>query len=258
VSVDEYAGAAEAWATQASAVYSRLARALVDDCPIPLAGARALDFGAGTGVVSELARSAGARVVAADLSESMLRFDHQRRPPAAVADVFDLPFGVASFDAALGACIVNHFDHPAAALRSVAWTVRPGGAVVASSFGADLDPLKEAVDGVARRHGWSPPDWYLTIKRASSSHLGDPERFTATGRAAGLVDPVVRRHEIPMSMLSTQQAVAYRLSLPPFTSWLRALSTAAYERLLDEARQAAAPVVPHWSAALLVLSGRVP
>ena len=257
MSVDEYAGAAEAWAGSVAAVYERLARAVVDDCPIPLAGAHVLDLGAGTGVVSELAVAAGAHVTAADLSESMLRFDAHLRPPAAVADVFNLPFRAGSFDAVLGACIVNHFDDPAAALRSAARTVRSGGAVVASSFGADPDPLKEAVDGVASRHGWTPPDWYLTIKRASSSHLGDPERFATTGRAAGLVDVVARRHEISMSMLTVEQAVAYRLSLPPFTPWLRALSDEDHERVMDQAIAAAAPVVPSWSAALLVVSGRV-
>jgi SAM-dependent methyltransferase len=257
VTVDEYAGAAEAWAGSVASVYERLARAVVDDCPIPLNGARVLDLGAGTGVISELAVAGGAHVTAADLSESMLGYDRIRRPPSAVADVFALPFRAGAFDVVLGACIVNHFDDPASALRSAARTVRSGGAVVASSFGADPDPLKEAVDEVARRHGWEPPDWYLTIKRASSTHLGDPERFAMTGRAAGLVDAVAYRHEIPMSMLTTEQAVAYRLSLPPFAPWLRSLSTIEYERVTTEAMAAAAPVVPNWSAALLVLSGRV-
>lgn len=257
VTVDEYAGAAEAWAGQVAAVYARLACAVVDDCPIPLAGARVLDLGAGTGVVSDLAVAAGAHVVAADLSESMLSFDKDRRPPATVADVFALPFRSGAFDAALGACIVNHFDDPAAALRSAARTVRSQGAVVASSFGADADPLKEAVDEVARRRGWAPPDWYLTIKRASSTHLGDPGRFEATGRAAGLVDVIARKHDIAMSMLTAEAAVAYRLSLPPFTPWLRSLRAGEHERVVEEAVDAAAPVVPTWSAALLVLAGRV-
>src|SRR4051794_15806787 len=231
VTVDEYAGAADAWAGNVAAVYARLARAVVADCPIPLAGARVLDLGAGTGVVSALAVAGGAYVVAADLSPNMLGFEHERRPPAAVADVFALPFRAASFDAALAACLVNHFADPASALRSAATTVRSGGAVVASSFGAEPDAVKEAVDGVARSHGWVPPEWYLTIKRASSTHLADPERFAATGRAAGLVGVVAQRHDISMSSLSVEQAVAYRLSLPPFTAWLRSLSPSDHERV---------------------------
>lgn len=257
MTVDEYAGAAEAWAGQVAAVYTRLARAVVDDCPIPLPGAVVLDVGSGTGVVSDLAVAAGARVVAADLSEDMLRFDRDRRPPGAVADVFMLPFRARSFDAVLGACVINHFQDPAAALRAAAGAVRSGGAVVTSSFGADPDPLKDAVDEVARRHGWMPPDWYRTIKQATSTHLGDPDRFAATGRAAGLHDVIARRHEISMSTLSAEEAVAYRLSLPTFTPWLRALSPDEHERLTDEAIRAAAPVVPRWFAALIVLSGRV-
>jgi len=157
VTVDEYAGAADAWAGQVAAVYARLARAVVEDCPIELAGARVLDLGAGTGVISDLAVAAGARVTAADLSESMLRFERDRRPAAAVADVFALPFRARTFDAVLGACIINHFDDPASAIRSASATVRSGGAVVVSSFGVEPDPLKQAVDAVAHRHGWTPP-----------------------------------------------------------------------------------------------------
>jgi ubiquinone/menaquinone biosynthesis C-methylase UbiE len=257
VTVDEYAGAAEAWAGQVAAVYRRLARAVIDDCPIPLSGALVLDVGSGTGVVSDLAVAAGAQVIAADLSEDMLRFDRERRPPSAVADVFALPLRAHRFDVALGACIINHFDDPAAALQSVAGAVRAGGAVVASSFGAEPDPLKDAVDAVARRHGWMPPDWYRTIKQASSTHLGDPDRFSATGRAAGLQDVVTRRHEISMSSLSAGDAVAYRLSLPTFTSWLRALAPDEHDRVIEEAIDAAAPVVPSWSAVLMVLSGLI-
>jgi SAM-dependent methyltransferase len=257
VTVDEYAGAAEAWAGQVAAVYARLARAVVEDCPVPLAGARVLDVGAGTGVVSELAIAAGARVVAADLSHDMLRFERRRRPPAAVADVFALPFRERSFDAVLAACLVNHFEDPAAALRSAARTVRPGGAVVASSFGAAPDPLKETVDAVALRRGWTPPEWYLTIKRASATHLADPPTLAATGRDAGLDDVAARLHEVSMSSLSVDDAVAYRLSLPTFTAWLGSLAPAVRAGVFAEARDAAAPVVPSWSCALLVLTGRV-
>lgn len=257
MTVDEYAGAAEAWAKQVTAVYARLARAVVADCPMPLAGARVLDLGAGTGVVSELAVAAGARVVAADLSADMLAFDSARRPPSAVADVFALPFRPASFDAALAACLVNHFDDPATALRSAASVVRRGGAVVASSFGAEPDATKEAIDEVAVRHGWTPPDWYLVIKRSSSTHLGDPDRFAATGRAAGLADVIARTHDVPMAALTADDAVNYRLSLPPFTAWRRALSAEEHRAVLAEAADAAAPLVSTWILALLVMAGRV-
>jgi SAM-dependent methyltransferase len=257
VNVDEYAGAAEAWATQASAVYSRLARALVDDCPVPLDGARVLDLGAGTGVVSEVASAAGAAVFAADLSLDMLAYGRYHRPPAAVADAFALPFKAATFDAVLAGCLVNHFEEPALVLRAAASTVRSGGAVVVSSFASAPDPLKDAVDGVAARHGWKAPEWYLVIKRASALHLGDFETLAATGRAAGLRDVVARRHDISMSGLTVEQAVGYRLSLPTFTPWLDSLSPGEHERVMDEALRVAAPIVPSWSAALMVLSGIV-
>jgi hypothetical protein len=44
-----YAGASGAWASGPAARYDAMAQPLVDHCPVPLAGARVLDFGAGTG-----------------------------------------------------------------------------------------------------------------------------------------------------------------------------------------------------------------
>jgi SAM-dependent methyltransferase len=256
-SLDAYRDAASAWAGQAGTVYARLARAVVGDCPIPVEGATVLDLGAGTGVVSDLVAAKGARVVAVDLSEDMLRHDRAGRPAPVLADALALPFRRSSFDAVIAACLVNHFERPADAIRAAAGVVRPGGAVVASAFSAVPDPMKGAIDGVATRHGWEPPEWYLVIKRASATHLGDPDRMAETGRAAGLHDVVARRHDVPMSGLTTEQAVGYRLSLPTFTPWLDSLSPSDHAQIVAEAMRAAEPIVPTWSASLIVLSGLV-
>src|SRR5207249_1963507 len=110
-------------------VYERLAHAVVDDCPLPLDGALVLDVGAGTGVVGAVAAGRGARVVAADLSDAMLRDSQRGRPPAVQADVAALPFRRA-FDAVLGGCVINHFDDPAPVIAAMATAARPGGVVV--------------------------------------------------------------------------------------------------------------------------------
>ena len=47
-----YGGASSAWAAGPAALYRTMARALVDHCPMTLAGAQVLDFGAGTGATS--------------------------------------------------------------------------------------------------------------------------------------------------------------------------------------------------------------
>ena len=255
--LDAYREAASAWAGQVATVYARLAVAVVGDCPVPLRGATVLDLGAGTGVVSELAVDAGARVVAADLSEDMLRHDRNRRPAAVLADALALPFRRAAFDAVLAACLFNHFEHPADAIRTAASVVRPGGAVVASAFSATPDAMKEAVDRVVTRHGWEPPAWYSMIKAASSTNLGTTDSFAATGWAAGLDAVVVRRHDVDMSGLSASDAVTYRLSLPPFAPWFDALDEGARRRVVDESIDAAAPIVASWRLTLLVLTGGV-
>ena len=255
--VDAYRDAASAWATRVSAIYSRLAQAVVGDSPVPLAGARVLDLGTGTGVVSALAVDAGARVIGLDLSEEMLRHDRLRRAPGVVADALHVPFRLGAFDMVIAACLVNHFLEPAQAIRVAASVVRPGGAVVASAFSAEQDAMKAALDDVARSAGWRPPEWYAAIKRASAANLGDPDSLAATGRAGGLVDPVVHRHRVDMTELSPDDAVAYRFSLPPFAPWLAALPAAERDRVVADGRDAAAHIVPTWRLTLLVLAGAV-
>jgi SAM-dependent methyltransferase len=237
-------------------VYARLARAVVGDCPLPLDGARVLDLGAGTGVVSELAAAAGATVVAADLDDGMLRHDQARRPPATRADALALPFRGAAFDAVLAACLVNHFERPAIVIEAAAATVRPGGAVVASVFAAAPDPVKEAIDAVARRHGWVQPEWHAAIKQIEGT-LGSPASLVVVGRDAGLRDVVVREHAVALADLAAEEAVAYRLALVHLAPWAGTLAPAARAELVGACAEACRPVVGAWAMRLLVLAGRV-
>ena len=79
-----YDAAAPAWADGPGPMYARLAGALVAAAPVPLAGRRVLDLGAGAGVAGQAALAAGARqVVGADLSVAMLRRGRAAQDPAA-------------------------------------------------------------------------------------------------------------------------------------------------------------------------------
>ena len=90
-------------------MYAPLARALVAAAPVPLAGRLVLDLGAGTGVAGRAALAAGARrVVAADLSEGMLRRGHARGGHPVAADAVALPFRDGRFDLVLAAFCLNH------------------------------------------------------------------------------------------------------------------------------------------------------
>ena len=89
---DHSAGTAPTWAAHASRVYGPLAAELLAAAPHPVRGRRVLDAGAGTGLVSDVLRAAGARPVAVDLSLSMLRWRAAKTPagrgrrPVPVAD----------------------------------------------------------------------------------------------------------------------------------------------------------------------------
>ena len=62
-----YGGGAGVWAAGPAAIYRRLAQPLVTRCPVPLAGARVVDFGAGTGATTSaiVDADAGAAATAA-------------------------------------------------------------------------------------------------------------------------------------------------------------------------------------------------
>jgi ubiquinone/menaquinone biosynthesis C-methylase UbiE len=103
-----YDTAAAGWASGPGPVYTRLAEALIAAAPVPLAGRRVLDLGAGTGAAGRAALAAGAgQVVAADLATGMLRVAGAGLHPVA-GDAQALPFRAGSFDLVAAAFCLNH------------------------------------------------------------------------------------------------------------------------------------------------------
>ena len=160
-----YDAAAPAWADGPGPMYARLAGALVAAAPVPVAGRRVLDLGAGAGVAGQAALAAGARqVVGADLSVAMLRRGRAAQDPAGArpasarpvaADAAALPFQDHSFDLVLAAFCFNHLAHLAPGLAEAR---RVGGALAASMFAPGwTHPAKDAVDGALRSFGYQPP-----------------------------------------------------------------------------------------------------
>src|SRR5205823_11003646 len=105
-----------AWATGPDQVYTALAAAAVALLPDPLSGRLALDMGAGTGAASRALRGRGARVVAIDRSESMLRAG---LAPAVIADAARLPLRSGVADLAVAAFLLSHVAEPAAVLAEL-------------------------------------------------------------------------------------------------------------------------------------------
>lgn len=215
-----------------------------------------LDAGSGTGAVASHAAAAGAAVVAADLSVAMMAARRGRRWSGVVADVLALPFAGEAFDAAIAAFLVNHLD-PEAALRALARTVRPGGAVMASTWANGPDPVKSAADSVLAAWGWQPPAWYQDMKTVLDPISGDPERLAETARRAGLVDVAAWVHAEDIGVRDPVTAVCYRLATPHVAWWVATLDDTTRQRLVDDAATAVAPLLAGWRPAAVFLHGRV-
>lgn len=100
-------------------------------------GTRVLDAGCGAGLAGLLASLRGAEVSTIDASAALLEIAQKRLPEAHLqeADLEDLPFADASFDAVLAVNSVFYAASPAAALHELVRVVRPGGRVVVTSWG---------------------------------------------------------------------------------------------------------------------------
>ena len=217
-----YAGAADAWADGASLAYIPLARHLVGACPEPLPGAIALDAGAGSGAAGAALHEHGARVVAADLQEDMLRVS-RCRTEAVVADVVALPFRGGLFDVVVGAFVLNHLDQPTLGLREMARVCRHGGVVLASTFSANRTAVKTIVDDVATAHGWVVPDWYEAFRRRAA-RLSSVEHMAGIATDVGLREVAVTEAEIDIGLEDPAAIARYRLGMPQLAGFVGAMT----------------------------------
>lgn len=213
-----YDAAAGGWASGPGPMYARLAGALIAAAPVPLAGRRVLDLGAGTGAASRAALAAGAgQVVAADLATGMLRAAGAGLHRVA-GDARALPFRAGSFDLVAAAFCLNHLPDPAAALAEVR---RVSAALAASTFAAGWDhPAKDAVDAALRPFGYREPAWHSCVS-VGADRLGEQ------AAAAGFGHVQVRTVSVPTPLASPAELTAWRLGLAQFAPFLRALDAAA-------------------------------
>jgi SAM-dependent methyltransferase len=229
-----YSATGAAWQGGPGPIYDRLARVVVETSPVPVAGSRALDVGAGTGAATRALMAAGAaRVVAVDAARGMLAHDAGRRPPAVVGDALALPFAAAAFDVTVAAFSLNHLADPAAGLREAGRVTRPGGAVPASAYAADDDhPVKRAVEDALAARGWAPEPWYRTVREQAAPRLATAEAARVAAGAAGL-DAEVEVRRVPFLGLGAGDLVAWRLGVAQHAPFVARLPT-------DEARAALA------------------
>ena len=223
-----YDAAADEWAEGPGPMYAQLAAALVAAAPVPLAGRRVLDLGAGTGVAGRAALAAGARQVAGvDLSEGMLRRGQGGSP--VVADAVALPFRDGRFDLVLAAFCLNHLGRLEAGLAEAR---RVGAAIAASMFAPGwTHPAKDAADGAIRSFGYRPPDWYTAL--APGSRADDPESLAESAVAAGFTRVQVHTVSVPTALATPAELVSWRLGMANYAPFLRSLDPAGRAAMPD-------------------------
>jgi ubiquinone/menaquinone biosynthesis C-methylase UbiE len=248
---DTYSRAAESWDAGPSRVYRLLADALVAHVPKLLAGARVLDLGAGTGVVSSALAPTGARVIAADVAYGMLHLGAVARPPAVCADAAQLPFRSDSFDHVVAAFVLNHVPDLVGALAELARIVRPGGSIAASSFPTDRQhPAKDAIGTVIDAAGFVAPEWFATFKAEREGPSGSEEALQRAASAAGLAHTVVHDLDVDISGVGAEGLAAYRLGMAQMQPFLGSLN--AQQRAETE-RASAAAAAPFLDVAMPML-----
>jgi hypothetical protein len=240
-----YDAAAGGWASGPGPVYTRLAEALIAAAPVPLAGCRVLDLGAGTGAAGLAALAAGAgQVVAADLATGMLRAAGPGLHPVA-ADARALPFRAGSFDLVAAAFCLNHLPDPATALAEVR---RAGGALAASLFAPGwTHPAKDAVDAALAPFGYREPPWHSCVSAGA-------ERVAGQAAAAGFGQVQLRTMSVLTGLVTPAQLTAWRLGLAQFAPFLQALDAAGRDAARRAAERAVEQAVGQAGAGPLTVS----
>ena len=239
-----YDAAAGEWASGPEQMYAQLARALVAAAPVPLAGRRVLDLGAGTGVAGRAALAAGARqVVAADPAVGMLRRGGAALHPVA-ADAAALPFRDGGFDLVVAAFSLSHLARLSAGLEEAR---RVGRALAASAFAPGWShPAKAAVDAALRSAGYRPPAWYVRFKRDTEPQAGDPARLAEHAGAAGFRHVRLRTATVATGLAAPAQLASWRLGMAhvaPFVNSLGEPDRAALRCAAERAVAGTGPLV---------------
>jgi len=237
---EAYDASASAWTNGPAAAYAVMARVLVSASPVPVAGARVLDLGTGTGVAARAARDRGAaKVTGIDVAPAMIAAG-SGWDAVVIADAAALPFADGSFDLVVSAFCLGHLPDPVVAL---AGSRRVAPALVASAFRAGwTHPAKAIVDAVAGRYGFVVPGWYARLKSDVEPRVDDPVQLEGLARAAGYATVDVGVHEVDVGVRTPSQLTEWRLGMAHLAPFLADLDAARRGRLVVECREALAQV----------------
>lgn len=113
---------------------SKIATLLGDRFLAQVRGKTVIDFGCGEGADSlDLARAGASRVIGIDIQESFLEQARRRARASGLEDICEFSTGTTeTADLIVSLDSFEHFDDPAAVLRTMDSLLRPGGEVLAS------------------------------------------------------------------------------------------------------------------------------
>lgn len=166
--------------------WAELQGPLVEDATVDAVAeggpARVLDAGCGTGDLSErLQQLLAVDLVALDLSPRMVELAHARGLKAMRGDIEALPFADEEFDCVLANRILYHVPNLDKGLAEIARMLRPGGTLVAVTYGTEH--LRELWDLVGQHPLASSPFSAENGTGALRKHFGPVERRDFTGNA---------------------------------------------------------------------------
>lgn len=253
-----YSATADAWQRGPGRIYDRMSEVVVECSPVPVAGARALDLGAGTGAASRaLLRAGAARAVAVDAAHGMLAFDAGRRPPAVVGDALALPFAPRAFDVTAAAFSLTHLADPGAGLAEAARVTRPGGAVLAAAYAMDdFHPVKEAVEASLAARGWQPDPWYQAVRATTAPKLATVEAAQGAAAEADLDADVVALR-VPFPGLDAGDLVWWRLGLAQHAPFMASLEADDRDEVVADALDRLGTEWPELERSIILVRGVV-
>jgi ubiquinone/menaquinone biosynthesis C-methylase UbiE len=203
----------------------------------PPAGARWLDVGCGTGILSRLAltTSAPAALVGIDRTAGQVahaaRHIGDGRARFEVADAQALPFVRESFDVVTSGLVLNFVPEPHQAVTEMRRVVRPGGVVAAYvwDFGPELSPsgpLRRALKAMA-----------IDVAPLPGTQASSLSGLAALFEQAGLADPATTTFEVTVAFADFRdfwdsQTTAYS----PTTKIVECLSASERESLAERVR----------------------
>jgi len=181
----------------------------------PAPGALVLDVAAGTGMLSQALRAAGARVIALDLSWQMLQVGARRDRAGRLwwcnADALRLPLPDGSCDGVTIAFGLRNLPDSAAGLAEFARVVRPGGRLVVLEFSRPAWAPFRAAYSAALRYGVPAVARLVSSDPASYRYLGQsilawPDQPALASIIAGSGWTAVRWKSLSGGMVAVHQA----------------------------------------------------